>query len=1750
MAVESKISSSSVSLEKLDSMMEELKKELFEVLLFVNNVKKITLCEVNRVSGDLENAYTVEAVMSEEDELKRRMFANYIKEIGRLLKKGGDGLATDIQVARVSYVLNITDTLGNQEKWLIVQQMGFEKSVEKSIVNACKKHQLGMLPRGGVACLLEKKSVQKCHVQKRKKAYCFLPLPLETNLPVHINGHFALDHEARRNLWRDEAGGYRSDWNNALLRDVVASCYITLLVEVRNFLELPIIQDGKPCIEDEILSKITFYETFFPRQPPKEQYWETLANSVFQEINRRELKIIPVVRRRPMEVASETAKSSIVVEVSWLPPTGSGKQHAFFNNLAVKGPFAMSPDKETSDSRTEIIKRFEAILLESGFNLVAFSLSLHKSFLRAGITTCCISPRSVIDFYRTRSSQNPLCTIGPIPCQVDGTTLKDVVGVNVVLQYCKGDKSFLDNLSGLPLLLTQDNRLQLFSSDQPKFLSRYQDILPGSPHIFLHEEVYKKIFSDDAMEKSTVLKPLDVRTFVENLPQTLQQERYGKAEFVQWCPTQEATPNQRWMYRVWFFLHEFVRDVVDDVNMDTQTKNLQIAQALEPLSNWSILPATKTKSTERKTSSLSFSQFSASPPAEHFLVPLGKAASVLEFSCADSSSKKLVDVLRRLGMLELNSTALSTRGSGPNSANLARVIVATLKVPASLLTSLDQKMELDPHSLGGRLEPSDCNTILEYFSRSVKCLGEADRTILRRLPFYEATHGGLITLDDRQVCVLPNEIPQEGIDVLEHELDVVFLKSWQNLVELFVFLGLECLSSVDVYCTYILTNFVIFSDDARQVHLGFIRKRMLDDLDVDEDDKEDGDQQRLLRCLRNTPLVPSVDGTLKTASCFYDPRIDVFHTMLSESKFPRKPLNSPKWLKFLCRIGLVHEVSTSDFKRFAREVAHESTSAPDDNTCKKSKVLVNHLIHRHNVVAEGLLQSICEIRFVAGDPVREPLQALFAPFGGVVGRQIPFFAFKEAVSSEHAEIVWTKANLLPEWANPRFHLDELSNPRRVCKFQYCNSFVAQLQIVEKPPVELVVGHCQNICLYLANNSVEMAERYHTIMVVMEHVYEFLLKKPILSSDAKKILENTPCILVERGKKLILPCQAVLELYEHLEIRPFLYGVPKEFGRFHPLFESLGCSKCVTIFHYALVLNMLQRKCQKSKLDPNKVRMCVKAAKGFFERLEENTTEVEGLLALYLPGMSMTGSSSEGKQTATPVFLYKSSDLIFNDAPATLRNRLHKFAQPFLLDLRLMDVTCSSAQINYKELTMKLPKPLQPRMLSSVVKEKLSASHTHEFLMTNAALELKHQLSSAQFCSGVIRLIRDENSRQKREIDNGVIENIERGLRRVELFVVKSLKTTLFTDEVPIPESEAEVSCFLDKVLVSNEEIWRVYVTAVKGLDESTCAIWLVSNVIEDICGGLLGRRAIFIPEMLRCPVSDIWSLLDGMGVRQDDSFRAKEEKIYPPPGTFIPIEDHHLLNDAFNEFEPDEYVGYELDDPSLLRQEGNATYIYAVVIGIIANEDCNPLARRYRINIGDNQEIEVDAADLYKFHCLEPVTSSAIVLSNQRREPMRNRSRLEWFDEISDHLEDAWKLPEDKRKKIIKRLYLRWHPDKNLGDEELCTEVCRHIQNQTSRLERGEPRGSRTSGGTYNDFFTSWQARAREHNTQRQGYRQPPRNSHRKNPQPGEAKRWLRQATADVAAVENDIFYGNPSFEWACFKCHQVKLKSVSLDFI
>ncbi|KAJ7380186.1 hypothetical protein OS493_010897 [Desmophyllum pertusum] len=1773
MANDSKISNSPVTLAALDDMMEALKKELFEVLLFVNSVTKITLCDIDPITGKAVNHYFVESKMSKEDATKRQQFATYLKQIGKAAEKRDDSYLSNIEVKTCQYVLNLRDSLGNEEKWLIVQQVGFGDEVPTSIVDAYKRRDLGMLPRGGVACLLEKKSTTSESENGGKKAYCFLPLPLETGLPVHINGHFALDHEARRNLWRDEATGYRSDWNNALLTDVITSCYLTLLEEVKRFHNLPITRDAEPVTlnfsKDALVKVIDDYEKLFPFGVFSNPYWETLVRSVYQGMDKKSLRLLPVVRSNASEGTSPN------VQLTWLPPTGEGKSKAFFNNLGKHDCFASQPRRFVDQSKVEEEEKernerktsFEEILLQTGFNLVKFSLSVYDELQKSGVDSHCISPSSVMEFYKTFNNEDPLCWIGSISVDVGETPFKNADGVTLVLTYCKDDQHFLKNLPGFPLLVTQDNRLHEFSSSDPMFLSRYLDILPQCREMFVHDHVRIQIFSGALSLKSPVFKHFGVQDFADNLHRTLPLEYFNKDGYVTWCPDQKAVPNRHWVNRVWSFLNEGAKHVFKETKLQEQKIRLRSTDAmrkqgignidaikeqevrsiraikeqeirsiraiLQPLSNWSILPSTETIRMPRSPDGII-----SGVVAKHFLVPLKLAESVLDFTDHDSTSWSLVEALRMLSLAEVNYVVMSF-----DFHDLARKLVASLKTPTSLLKSLNHKLTQSPQALEGKLKTSECRTILKYFSDNVASLQESDKNIIRRLPFYQATHGGLVSANDKRVCALPIDIPRKDMEELGLRLHVVFLEGWSNLSPLFEFLAFECVSAVEVYCNFIVKYFDTFSTEGRLVHLEYIRDSILPKASTD-------DKQRLLACLTNTAIVTSGDGTLKKASSYYDPHNDVFSKILSVDKFPPDPFNTQEWLPFLNKIGLICEVSQELFETFARDVAREGATQRTERTDEKSKLLVKHLFSRENVVEEWLLQAVCDIRFVATDPVQQELREIHRPFGEEMDGKTPYIAFKGSVLSQHTKIAWTTAALLPDWANARNYQYQVNAPlgwKRA--IDYCNAILDHLEVRTVPTVNLVTFHCQNVSCQLAkeNGSDVTPRRQSTRVSVMTNIYRFLEEKAVSSTAAKERLEHTPCVLVENGQRFVFTRQVVIELYKDLEIKPFLYGMPAELSEFATLFKYLGCSPSVTPSHYAMVLDMLHGQCKTNRLHPNEVDSALGAVKGLFETLQDTSEAKQDLSTLYLPATSPFSSSFDG--IVPPVVLTKATKLIFDDAPH-YHGRVKDFDLPFVVDLKRSNVNCK-ANANYKELIMLLPPAVRPQMMSCVIEEKFADSEDNtERFVVGAASSLKKQLHSEEFYRGIVRLIRHAN--QDGSLDENVVTTVRSSLQSIEFLGMSKIITHLVHNGIVIPGSEHEVPYFLQKVSESGEEIWKVYVSLVDDVEEAMSTIALtLSEVIAEACRGLLRGTTMYIPEMLRSQPGKICSLLDKRKIRQDDSYDAEKGDVYPAPGSFIPIEEHHLLNPAFEAFTPGEYVGYELDDPSLELLEGDATFIYAVIIEEVTSDNASLLTRSYKINIGDDKEPKiVEATYLYKFHRIQEITSSALALPDSRC--MSDKQKI--FDEISRTLEEAWRLPENRRRNIVKRLFLQWHPDKNPGNEDFCTEVFQHIKNEIERLERG--------GLRYQGFYGFWGTRVRRYHSQRQGYRDSyfrhygscghgtrswhvPPSFCTTNPQPREARRWFRQAEADLAAADNDISTLKPSYVWACFKCHQAAEKAL-----
>ena len=144
-----------------------------------------------------------------------------------------------------------------EEDWLVCSALG---RGARRICEMCLKpegRRLKLMPWGGTAARLSVSKRPSSTADAGEaavatesagstpiagRAYCFLPLPSATGLPVHSNGYFELSAN-RRDIWHGDdmvgVGQLRSEWNIALLQDVLAPCYAQLLLYARSLLHGP-----------------------------------------------------------------------------------------------------------------------------------------------------------------------------------------------------------------------------------------------------------------------------------------------------------------------------------------------------------------------------------------------------------------------------------------------------------------------------------------------------------------------------------------------------------------------------------------------------------------------------------------------------------------------------------------------------------------------------------------------------------------------------------------------------------------------------------------------------------------------------------------------------------------------------------------------------------------------------------------------------------------------------------------------------------------------------------------------------------------------------------------------------------------------------------------------------------------------------------------------------------------------------------------------------------------------------------------------------------------------------------------------------------------------------------------------------------------------------------------------------------------------------------------------------------------------
>ncbi|KAJ1475490.1 hypothetical protein T484DRAFT_1828078, partial [Baffinella frigidus] len=158
---------------------------------------------------------------------------------------------------------------GVVSRWTVAASVGGKESLAGKMAADPGNFHLRLVPWVGVAALVSVDG--KTAVPSKGRAFCFLPLPAETGLPVHVNGYFELSSN-RRDIWRGDdmagEGRIRAEWNKALLEDVVAPTYARMLLRLS--------KTTRP-------ETLPWYHSLWPSDTIAEP-WASLARRVYSEV--------------------------------------------------------------------------------------------------------------------------------------------------------------------------------------------------------------------------------------------------------------------------------------------------------------------------------------------------------------------------------------------------------------------------------------------------------------------------------------------------------------------------------------------------------------------------------------------------------------------------------------------------------------------------------------------------------------------------------------------------------------------------------------------------------------------------------------------------------------------------------------------------------------------------------------------------------------------------------------------------------------------------------------------------------------------------------------------------------------------------------------------------------------------------------------------------------------------------------------------------------------------------------------------------------------------------------------------------------------------------------------------------------------------------------------------------------------------------------------------------------------------------
>ncbi|XP_062586452.1 sacsin-like isoform X2 [Saccostrea cucullata] len=1767
----SSLSHRKITCEGLETLLRDLEKEMAECLLFLNHVRTISVSSVEK-DGTLRREFIVKAEATDESKTKVELH-KITNETRKQMEKNATYVC-DVDRKEIMYRLKVDIDNKYTQEWLIVAGFGFEneKRIPDSVRKAYREKRLALLPSSGVAFNLKNKTLHKNQdgtkitplILNHFKAYCFLPLPLITGLPVHINGHFALDHEARRNIWwPDEASSdLKLEWNKCLIENVIVPTYLSTLQHLKTAL-FPEIISRKPW------SQLYKYHRAFPyMRTLKGKVWEFTAKALYNQITETDRSLFPIVRRdyQKMEIADgnenenemntkqEKSKSNKPViqeeplEIRWVA-IASGSFPAYFDEIKfqVRSDFKRQnydifyglKYNEIMSWASKQSEFLAGVLKDIGMKLIESPLWIFDSMECVGAKVQKVSPGSVLQFLKSYDSSDiDKCKIEKVNIHVSETRFRCIEGVVYLLDYClKESKLSSAEFEHVPLLLTADHQIHEFNDTDTVFITSFPELLPAFANKIVH-------LAEFSLLKNKVFHPFVRNLQIEDFASCVSRSiplRFCRGLPESWNQHSDNILNSHWMKKFWCFLAENLASLEKEQLFKKKLENQTSSNENEKLQNDVDVPIVILHGRIMKH----LGEFSLLPVFrnnEHLLYPFKDGKHVLKIMPEVDGPEQGSMLLLNVPVIDEDCLPSKKHGYFIAERPVIELVKSLVATVDSVLDTLDCLFNNRKYL---KLESEACTVMLDFFAKRIGTLkkGKDCQNKLRCLPFYSGLDKNYITLSTDNILVLPDGIPDDGMIQFGAERNILFIRS-SNLSEDFLtYLGCKVLSRTEIYIYHLLPNFKILPSTAIMHHLKFLKDIVLPELGYYPSKKEKQQLKMLEYLLQEIAFLPTESGTLARACEFFNPHKDIFrieNELCNASELPLPPFDDEEWESFLVHCGMKNEITPKIFVDFAHRLQKLSNSGISIKVSDNSKLMVRILFSEENELLKShyLIREIQTIKFLIPHCVQKIYLSVAHQFEN--GKRL--VSFCDSTTNENELLVWSVMDVIAE---------DLSNMMTKSDMVIATR---KLGLCETPSMDIVLDHMKIVFTSLKDKMEEFfaekdgAERAVTTM--MNKIYTYLQSNG--NEKSKKNLKTLPFIFIKDRKMLALPEHVVLDINKSEEIPPYLCKAPLYFGQFHSMFEMHGAAKSLECSHLAKVLYEVWKKSKGNVLEPNERFSTERAVQMLFMKLRTEKIVDLKVPTLYLPSKRGT--------------LIRSNSLVFVD---------HKLLEDRIGDnMPDMDFFVGFKELNIEvldpvfEITL-LPEKHRPHLLTKVVIEKLESDCKALITPSDYGTKLQRFLHSPDFFAGMFRLVRHELYNNNKSCGENEIDNLKK-LQSVLIICVEKLTTVMTYENKPLPNTSK------NRLLFSIEECDEngvsklvIYFKVVKGTD---LMLWVnsiateVSISINAFLGKPLKDNQIHLPGVLKCiqNPSAIENELDILEIRKiEEGTLSKFRTFMPELGSEIPISLHHLLDNSCTYVAPGEFVAYELFDPIIDEDDACDTepvYILARILKTMSDRsDCCPNADewsiRYLIDVGNEDPIEAVASKVYKFIRNDSAEKSIDVVDGAVVFKWNNDKVKSY---IRDVLRNAYKRSDEEFKRTVKRLVLQYHPDKHQENKEYFNELTVFIYFIKKRLEEGQSvedidvfesfnsssqtptsafaRNCYNRGSSYARSQRSYQSHGGSSDFFRQFYS--------RGSQPGQARRWFRQAESDLRASSTDKMQ-HGAYNWACYKCHQSAEKAL-----